>query len=181
MILRSIPEISADGTFAFLEGTQTFSGNKTFTGTNLVTSGSLTFSDSTLLDLSAINDSSTTEGLKLPQTSNCNSATAQGQICWDSTAHNLYVGNATTTTLIAGGSAAAITAVGNITSGAAFTSGVPGLALYFSDASAIKDANGNNLLGFTATGSAANYLNLADRSEARRVGKECRSRWSPYH
>src|SRR3989449_11777453 len=23
--------------------------------------------------------------------------------------------------------------------------------------------------------------NLADRSEERRVGKECRSRWSPYH
>jgi len=24
-------------------------------------------------------------------------------------------------------------------------------------------------------------LQLADRSEERRVGKECRSRWSPYH
>ena len=24
-------------------------------------------------------------------------------------------------------------------------------------------------------------LSLADRSEERRVGKECRSRWSPYH
>ena len=24
-------------------------------------------------------------------------------------------------------------------------------------------------------------VNLADRSEERRVGKECRSRWSPYH
>ena len=24
-------------------------------------------------------------------------------------------------------------------------------------------------------------LNLDDRSEERRVGKECRSRWSPYH
>ena len=24
-------------------------------------------------------------------------------------------------------------------------------------------------------------LNLAERSEERRVGKECRSRWSPYH
>ena len=24
-------------------------------------------------------------------------------------------------------------------------------------------------------------LNVADRSEERRVGKECRSRWSPYH
>ena len=25
------------------------------------------------------------------------------------------------------------------------------------------------------------YLPLYDRSEERRVGKECRSRWSPYH
>ena len=25
------------------------------------------------------------------------------------------------------------------------------------------------------------YLLLAERSEERRVGKECRSRWSPYH
>ena len=25
------------------------------------------------------------------------------------------------------------------------------------------------------------HLGLADRSEERRVGKECRSRWSPYH
>ena len=25
------------------------------------------------------------------------------------------------------------------------------------------------------------YLNKCDRSEERRVGKECRSRWSPYH
>ena len=24
-------------------------------------------------------------------------------------------------------------------------------------------------------------LNYAERSEERRVGKECRSRWSPYH
>ena len=26
-----------------------------------------------------------------------------------------------------------------------------------------------------------NYLKSAERSEERRVGKECRSRWSPYH
>ena len=26
-----------------------------------------------------------------------------------------------------------------------------------------------------------NIGNLDDRSEERRVGKECRSRWSPYH
>ena len=27
----------------------------------------------------------------------------------------------------------------------------------------------------------ATYVSLAVRSEERRVGKECRSRWSPYH
>ena len=26
-----------------------------------------------------------------------------------------------------------------------------------------------------------NWVDLAQRSEERRVGKECRSRWSPYH
>ena len=26
-----------------------------------------------------------------------------------------------------------------------------------------------------------NKMDLVDRSEERRVGKECRSRWSPYH
>ena len=36
---------------------------------------------------------------------------------------------------------------------------------------------------FTATGDKRNQLVLmmAIRSEERRVGKECRSRWSPYH
>ena len=29
--------------------------------------------------------------------------------------------------------------------------------------------------------SAAEMLDMATRSEERRVGKECRSRWSPYH
>ena len=31
------------------------------------------------------------------------------------------------------------------------------------------------------TGVVMGYLNLGTRSEERRVGKECRSRWSPYH
>ena len=36
---------------------------------------------------------------------------------------------------------------------------------------------------FMATGVAASVINMAltTRSEERRVGKECRSRWSPYH
>ena len=32
-----------------------------------------------------------------------------------------------------------------------------------------------------ATGSANDYFRATTRSEERRVGKECRSRWSPYH
>ena len=30
-------------------------------------------------------------------------------------------------------------------------------------------------------GSKGDIVNVAKRSEERRVGKECRSRWSPYH
>ena len=32
-----------------------------------------------------------------------------------------------------------------------------------------------------ATGSRVAHVTLQQRSEERRVGKECRSRWSPYH
>src|SRR2546426_11130483 len=34
---------------------------------------------------------------------------------------------------------------------------------------------------YMALGNAANPANINYRSEERRVGKECRSRWSPYH
>ena len=33
----------------------------------------------------------------------------------------------------------------------------------------------------TADGFYAGHIVISDRSEERRVGKECRSRWSPYH
>ena len=33
----------------------------------------------------------------------------------------------------------------------------------------------------TPTGKRYEFNNILDRSEERRVGKECRSRWSPYH
>src|SRR5258707_4001105 len=35
--------------------------------------------------------------------------------------------------------------------------------------------------GFPATGGTGQIAVQTDRSEERRVGKECRSRWSPYH
>ena len=40
------------------------------------------------------------------------------------------------------------------------------------------------LLGVTGSGktfTVANVIKEINRSEERRVGKECRSRWSPYH
>ena len=43
----------------------------------------------------------------------------------------------------------------------------------------------NNLVGASTSIAALNYINTnggtGNRSEERRVGKECRSRWSPYH
>ena len=45
-----------------------------------------------------------------------------------------------------------------------------------------KDAHGDVLSIYTSTSNkAADYTYDAWRSEERRVGKECRSRWSPYH
>ena len=43
-----------------------------------------------------------------------------------------------------------------------------------------KDANAQIENGNKAAGTRARKASL-DRSEERRVGKECRSRWSPYH
>src|SRR5256886_15923643 len=43
---------------------------------------------------------------------------------------------------------------------------------------ALEEANGG--LGLALAPDEIDYL-LAHRSEERRVGKECRSRWSPYH
>ena len=39
----------------------------------------------------------------------------------------------------------------------------------------------NHRISVTMMRSVLNAKGLADRSEERRVGKECRSRWSPYH
>ena len=42
-------------------------------------------------------------------------------------------------------------------------------------------ANAQNLASAPVGGDAAKVVKLDERSEERRVGKECRSRWSPYH
>src|SRR2546429_689637 len=57
----------------------------------------------------------------------------------------------------------------------------------FACARAIRDAetqfrmNGNGFERIDITATRAQFGKLCDRSEERRVGKECRSRWSPYH
>ncbi len=85
-------------------GTSIVSGeitDDTITASDL--NATLTFADSDMIDLSSINGSSTTEGLKLPQNTSCASSTANGQICWDNDGFVLYIGNGTTTTAITGG------------------------------------------------------------------------------
>ena len=46
---------------------------------------------------------------------------------------------------------------------------------------AIADAAARGVVVLPATGRALANLPPLVRSEERRVGKECRSRWSPYH
>src|SRR3712207_8811693 len=74
--------------------------------------------------------------------------------------------------------------------------GVQTCALPISFLDAIRAVNGGNLMDYTvshageatftrtfqalAEGGALTFFG-ASRSEERRVGKECRSRWSPYH
>ena len=41
--------------------------------------------------------------------------------------------------------------------------------------------NAGKVIGNEMLGGIAGSVELAERSEERRVGKECRSRWSPYH
>ena len=45
----------------------------------------------------------------------------------------------------------------------------------------IFNTNGKNVEAIILYGSEARGTETEERSEERRVGKECRSRWSPYH
>src|SRR5690606_35925512 len=64
--------------------------DNTLTASDLA--ATLTFADGDLLDLSAINTSSPSEGLILPQNSSCTAGTAEGQICWDTDGDFLSIG-----------------------------------------------------------------------------------------
>ena len=68
--------------------------DNTITTTDLA--AALTFADGDMLDLSSVNASSTTEGLKLPQATNVASSTANGQVTWDTDDKILYVGDGST-------------------------------------------------------------------------------------
>lgn len=67
---------------------------------------SVALADGDLLDASGVTPNTTTEGIKLPQTTSCSSATAEGQICWDTDDDDLYVGDGSSVVQIngAGGS-----------------------------------------------------------------------------
>ena len=59
---------------------------------------------------------------------------------------------------------------------AALRDGMAVMAMGFIDADPVITCLTGGNCGMTFEGDAA-----VDRSEERRVGKECRSRWSPYH
>jgi hypothetical protein len=68
----------------------------------------LTFADGDFLNLSSINASSTTEGLRLPQATVVTSSTAEGQIAWDTDNDILYVGDGSSVVAITNPFGAAI-------------------------------------------------------------------------
>ncbi len=80
-------------------GAATFAGYTQSSGTF-----SLTAADSSIINLAAVNVSGTGEGLILPQNATaCSAGTAEGQICWDSSADTLYVGTGGSVQSIGGG------------------------------------------------------------------------------
>ncbi|MDP3723292.1 MAG: hypothetical protein Q8R91_07340 [Candidatus Omnitrophota bacterium] len=84
---------------------------------NLGTTADITSSDGALVDLSSINSSTTTEGLKLPQGTAPTGGTAEGQIAWDTDDDRLMVGDGTAAIeigafLMGGGSTVSLTTDG---------------------------------------------------------------------
>ncbi len=112
-------------------------------GTNLIDgivsedklAASLVFDDGDVLNLSAIDASSETEGLILPQADDTSAAIAEGQISWDRDDDTLYIGTGDAQVQL-NTSSGDISAVGDVTSGEAFTAtdGNDGNSLFFEGA-----------------------------------------------
>lgn len=71
--------------FYYYDATVTAGWRPLLAGSKASTTGAgfITMADATVLDMSAINASATTEGLKLPQATSITAATAEGQLSWD--------------------------------------------------------------------------------------------------
>ena len=63
----------------------------------------------------------------------------------------------------------------------AIVAALAAVATFFVIKSAKNEAKGSSQMTETATEDSSDKDDPQHRSEERRVGKECRSRWSPYH
>ena len=97
--------VTAAGVKAYVDAQGFSTESDTLAGKTLtspiINGANITSNDGDLVDLSAINASSTDEGLILPQASDVSAATAEGQVSWDTDGDTLYVGDGTSQTAIA--------------------------------------------------------------------------------
>ncbi len=108
----------------------------------------LIFDDGDLLDLSGINASSASEGLILPQNTDTSTATAEGQISWDTDNDTLLIGTGSAQ-IILGSKDGGVTQVGDAAGPTAFTGANDGNALTF-EGGATDDANDLTLVAADA-------------------------------
>lgn len=113
LTIQAPTAITADGTCTLLDTTARFIPNaclelvesadiaqNTITADDLA--ATITFADADLLDLSAVNASSATEGILLPQAASTVASTAEGQIAWDSDHDYLQVGAGSSNNVLVG-------------------------------------------------------------------------------
>ena len=89
MVITMSTSVNTGNTLVKRDGSGNFTAGA-ITATSFA--GNVTVADSGLVDLSAINNSSTAEGLKLPQAADVSAGTAEGQVAWDSDGDLLQVG-----------------------------------------------------------------------------------------
>lgn len=90
----------ATATFGVTTNTLTIGATTIFTRVSTTTwqnVSSVVVGDGALLDLSQINQSTNTEGIKLPQSTDCSNANTEGQACWDTDNDLLYIGGSAPT------------------------------------------------------------------------------------